>query len=184
MATKVADNPGDDNSKIAFIFSCPGRLEEKNNIVCYGATGTNLEKLLNILTSIDPETFFSSNRYDYTIVNSCDTVYPNNDNKDKTEPDYSEIDDDNNLDRLYKALKNKECAVCFGDRAKHAIESLKKNYPDFNIESVGSNHLSPSNLNRKYHSDQNTPQDRNIDRIIEASESIMDFYRNRNKDNK
>ena len=93
MVTKVADNLGDDDSKIVFIFSCPGKKEGENNKVCFGQTGKNLEILLKELKSIDPETFPTSDRYRYMILNSCDTVYPNKDNKHKTEPDYSEIDD-------------------------------------------------------------------------------------------
>jgi hypothetical protein len=34
------------NSKICFIFSCPGREELIHNKVCSGETGENLDKLL------------------------------------------------------------------------------------------------------------------------------------------
>lgn len=176
MAIKVADNLGDEGKKIVFIFACPGRREEKHNVVCYGATGTNLEKLLNILNSIDPKNFSSTNRYDYTIINACTTVYPNSDNPEKTEPDNVEIDDESNLKRIHERLKDKEYAICFGNSAIHAIDSVNSKYKDITIEVIESDHLSPSNLNRHYKSDEKDPRKRNMDRIIQASKKIIDAF--------
>lgn len=180
MAVKVADNLGDEDKKIVFIFACPGRREEKHNVVCYGATGTNLEKLLNILNNVDPKNFLSTNRYDYTIINACTTVYPNSDNPEKTEPDNAEIDEDSNLERIHEKLKGKEHVICFGASAKHAIDSVKNKFNDINIEVIESDHLSPSNLNRHYKSGEEKPSDRNLDRIIQASEKIIKAFDDRN----
>jgi uracil-DNA glycosylase len=181
MVTIVNDNLGDDDNKVVFIFACPGKKEEKHNIVCYGSTGTNLDKLLRKLNEIDPSDFKKVDRYNYMILNSYQKVYPNSEDPQKTEPEYFEIDEIDNLERIYNNIKDKEIVIGFGDCAKHAYDSVKAKYSDLNVEFVEGEHLSPRHLNRAYKSEETEAKARNIHRIIQASENIIDFAKSRNE---
>ena len=46
MCRKTVKNHVVKNSKLCFILSCPGKEEAKNNKVCSGATGDNLNTIL------------------------------------------------------------------------------------------------------------------------------------------
>ena len=183
MVITVADNIGDENSEIAFIFACPGTKEGKQGIVCYGTTGKNLDQLLLVLKGIDPKVFWSTNRYDYPIINSCGTVYPNSENPKKSEPNFHEIDEKANLERIHEGLKGKKYAICFGKCAQHALESVKSIFSDANFEVIDGEHLSLSNLNRHYKSEKSKPKEKTLDRILQASKPILDYFIKVNESN-
>ena len=106
------------NSKICFIFSCPGREELIQNKVCSGETGENLDELLKILGSKNGLLFPSSNRYDYDILNASNKVHFYALDK-KTEANKSEIKDDfQRISGYIEKNKNLLYIILFGKKLK------------------------------------------------------------------
>ena len=106
------------NSKICFIFSCPGREELIQNKVCSGETGENLDELLKILGSKNGLLFPSSNRYDYDILNASNKVHFYALDK-KTEANKSEINDDfQRISGYIEKNKNLLYIILFGKKAQ------------------------------------------------------------------
>lgn len=91
---------------VAFVFSCPGRIEEKCNHVCAGATGDNLQILVDYLHQHIPDKFPSSSKDDYYITNASDKVHYMDLTGD-TEASIEEIMEPQNLQRLKKELDNR-----------------------------------------------------------------------------
>lgn len=136
------------NSKIAFVFSCPGKTEFENEKPAFGQTGKNLEQILKNL-DIDFES-----RYDFTITNASTSVnYKNLNNK--TESTSSEILTLSNISRLNEELKDiSDYIFFFGKKAKSTAIYLTNNKAKF----VFSPHLSLQSLNSiKLDFFQNTP---------------------------
>lgn len=115
------------NTKIAFVFSVPGKLELYNNRPVVGETGVLLEDLMLLLE----DEFFplydktrKNNRYDYRITNAWnESLYIAKDNK--TEAANKDILNKNNTSRLHKELEDiSDIIFVFGDKAKLAIKSL------------------------------------------------------------
>lgn len=122
---------------IAFVFACPGQEELKNNKVVFGATGTNLDELLKKLKHFCLNKFPSTNRYDYLITNSSERVYYKGyKDKQRTTPYACDISKDDNIDRLYKELKNSSTIIIFGNDARKAIGLVKKKYDDFQTKKI------------------------------------------------
>ncbi len=98
----------------AFVFSCPGQVEEKNGRPVSGKTGDNLDVLLEYL---------NLNKEEIRITNA----WPLPEYKNKTgrsEAPNQEIKSRWNLARLENELLDiKGFIVCFGEKAKLAIES-------------------------------------------------------------
>ncbi len=128
---KIAYNKGKNISPVAFMFACPGQKEQEAGRVVAGATGKNLNTLLSILAESENEKvralFPSTDRYDYLITNSSDTVhYPA---LDKTSlPSKSEYSDDANLNRLYRELDHVKYVIAFGAQAKDVSRLVEYKY--------------------------------------------------------
>jgi uracil-DNA glycosylase len=131
MAEKVSYNTGKNISPVAFMFACPGQKEQKAGKVVAGATGKNLDKLLDVLSASENERiralFPSSDRYDYLITNSSDSIhYPAYDNTSL--PSKSEYSDDDNLNRLCRELDCSAYVIAFGIQAKEACKLVERKY--------------------------------------------------------
>ena len=134
-------------SKTAFVFSCPGLEEAKNNRLVSGNTGKNLSALIKVLRDeYDLSHYFhSENRYDYRITNASEKIYYKA--KDgKTEASIKEIMEKDNLERLYGDLKGFELIIAFGDRAKMATEKCEDRLEGSHILLV--RHLSYQSINQ------------------------------------
>lgn len=138
---KVNAKPND--SKIAFVFSCPGKLEMETGILCAGETGNNLDKLLIILHRLKPNVFFGKDRNDYFITNASNCVHYSELTNDSEAPD-SELSMPDNLFRLKKELQNRTMIICCGKKAKKAVKKIEKLLPECNIVFV--NHLGKRGL--------------------------------------
>lgn len=114
------------NSKVAFVFSCPGKTEKEENRLCAGHTGDNLDELIKYLHAIKPELFLSDNRENYYITNASNCVHYQKLTGD-SEPLNKEIQIPENLFRLKNELSNRQIIVCFGKKASYAIDLLKLN---------------------------------------------------------
>ena len=55
-------NAKQNNSRIAFVFSCPGRIEMESDQLLHGITGENLDLLLIKLHKAYPEVFSKKER--------------------------------------------------------------------------------------------------------------------------
>lgn len=71
----VKDQIVSKNSRVCFVFSCPGREEMINKKLCAGQTGNNLNSLLSILNKKDKELFPSTSKNDYDILNATPVVH-------------------------------------------------------------------------------------------------------------
>ena len=131
------------DSKIAFVFSCPGKLEMETGTLCTGETGDNFDKLLVILHRLKPDTFFSTDRNDYFVTNASNCIHYSQLTKDSEAPD-SELSVPENLFRLKKELTNRTIIICHGKKAKKAINKIDNLLPKHTIVFV--NHLSKRGL--------------------------------------
>lgn len=113
------------NSKICFIFSCPGREELIQNKVCSGETGENLDELLKILGSKKGLVFPSCNRYDYDILNASNRVHFYALDK-KTEANKSEIEKCfQRISGYIEKNKNLLYIILFGKKAQILREFIE-----------------------------------------------------------
>lgn len=151
---------------VAFVLSCPGKEEEKMNMVCSGKTGENLQHLIGFLSTSFPSIFPSSNIKDYRITNASDIIHYKALTGD-TEPKKSEIEIPENLSRLEEELKNCRYVVALGEKAKHALSLI--NIP---CDIAEGNHVGTQSLNKMYISNKSTPQLRRIDRIEQLASNI------------
>lgn len=139
----VEYNKGKEN-KFAFVFSCPGQLEQSHNKLVFGKTGENLEILLRYLK---PEKFIKENfndRYDFRITNSSNKVHYKKWNN-RTEPLISEIKKEENINRLIEELKDiTDTIICFGRKAEVALKQIEK---DIKVKPLYTNHLGSRGLN-------------------------------------
>lgn len=125
MSEYLSRNEGK-NKKVAFVFSCPGRVEEENNKLVSGTTGENLNKIIHILREdfSRKDIFDSTDRYDYRITNASMKVhYAGKDGK--SEPDKQEITDQGNIRRLVEDLKGYVIIITFGEKAYSAVNYCK-----------------------------------------------------------
>jgi len=127
MVERLPRNEGK-NFLIAFVFSCPGSLEEKNKQLVQGQTGNNLTKLIHIIRKDRAyrQYFDSENRFDYRITNASTIIHYKA--KDGTsEPSKGEILCKENLDRLVDDLKGYKIIITFGEKAKIALKACEDN---------------------------------------------------------
>lgn len=137
---------------IAFVFSCPGKVEEKTNHVVSGNTGDNLKILLKYLYKKLPSVFSSPDPAQYTITNASDAIhykkFSNN-----SEATLSEIYLPENLYRLEKELSGMKYIICMGKKAKRAVSVLP-----LCAKIVESVHLSNIRLNSLYKNSYFSPK--------------------------
>lgn len=146
--------------KITFVFSCPGKKEEKVKKPVAGQTGENLEKLLNELEEeflkkiLDENTFVKwkefnekDKRYFFKITNT--TKIPLYYARDKKTEEKNKEKIGENLKRLALELENTKWIICFGKNAEYAIEEklLKENRLNKNVKILKALHLTMKNLN-------------------------------------
>ena len=136
---------------VAFVFSCPGSKEYENRQPVSGRTGANLDSLLEILRdSYSLEQLFGSFcRYDYRITNASSQIHHNSLDK-KSEPNYSEISNVDNLARLKQELNGFKIIIAFGVKAIYAVKKAMSMNDIILIESM---HLSLSSINLKINKD-------------------------------
>ncbi|MDK2821302.1 MAG: uracil-DNA glycosylase [Clostridia bacterium] len=110
------------NDEVAYVFSCPGRHEEKAGRPAAAVTGKNLDILIDILRSQGVKVPL---RVDATVTNAWDKVeYMAATNR--SEATEKEILDLKNLERLYKEIFHiKRYIISFGDKAYLAVSKLK-----------------------------------------------------------
>ena len=166
MTNNVAYQKND--SKVAFVFSCPGQCEEKANNVCSGLTGKNLNDMLGYCHRKLPDIFTSGNKDDYMITNAVTKVYYQSLNG-KTEATDAAILEKTNQDRLFNELNECDFIIAMGDKAKTAIERLP-----VQGKKIYSEHLSPRHLNFTYESDMDTPSARRHDILQHIADKIID----------
>ena len=130
------------NSKVCFIFSCPGREELIHGKLCQGDTGENLNKILEILNVDRPTIFESKVKEEYDILNSTNIVHFN-ELDHKTEGDKNEIN--KHKQQLKKYLENNnnlEYVILCGNNA----QTVKDVFKDKKI--ICSRHLGFQSINQ------------------------------------
>ena len=169
-------------SKITFVFSCPGRLEECEGKPAAGKTGDNLELFLDIIRTKLKRRDFARGKI--TITNASDKIYYKKENG-RTEASNDEIFSSRNRNRLLKETEDtKEIIVCCGRKASLAIEKIKGSlllkHPAIKIIEI--RHLGYQSLNGiklKSHEKSKTKGENTITRLMkEFNQSFYPQYSN------
>lgn len=111
-------------SKIAFVLSCPGKMEKKNNKPASGKTGKNLD---NLLTKLENDYNLSDfKRKNITIANAWGNVeFKAKDGTGRSEATLSEVINIDNLERLAAQLQDiQSYIICCGVNAEKAVSML------------------------------------------------------------
>ncbi|MEV3816263.1 hypothetical protein RI537_09055 [Aeromonas salmonicida] len=110
--------------KIAFVFSCPGRMEKNAKKPAAGKTGENLNYLLSKLETAYSLTDFKRGKI--TIANAWNNVeFKGEGGTGRSEATLSEVINIANLDRLGKELQCiTDYIVCGGVNAEKAVSIL------------------------------------------------------------
>lgn len=123
---EVQFNPGKPHCEIAFVFACPGQEEWNNKKPVSGATGKNLDRLLNVLHQYQPKLFIYTCRYDYCITNASSKVYYKGYINNRTLPSLREdVYTPENINRLKEELHAKKLVVSFGNTANRALSKAE-----------------------------------------------------------
>ena len=99
--TTPAYSPGPQGVRTAFVLAVPGSKERDAERPAAGDTGDNLNRILVHLHRHDPIAFPSTDRYNYRIVNSLETVMFGDDSM----PDLSDVCKANNVARVAEQLE-------------------------------------------------------------------------------
>jgi len=146
MVDRLPRNEGK-SCLIAFVFSCPGSLEEKNKRLVQGQTGNNLAELIKIIRedSTYRGYFQWEDRYDYRITNAS-TVIHYKAKDGVSEPSRGEIMCEENLNRLVDDLKGYMVIITFGEKARIAVTACRDKIRNSQIIHV--QHLGFQSLNQ------------------------------------
>ena len=147
MKSTPSYQKGPKNSKVAFVFSCPGRHEEDAKRPAAKATGNNLAILLQILN--ESNTFeFTLKREKVTIANAWDKVEYRSATQ-RSEATTEEVLQAENINRLANELAHvSEYIICCGEKAKIAVCAANSTkLINENCKLIFINHIGNSGLN-------------------------------------
>lgn len=134
--------------QFAFVFSCPGREEEKAGYPAAKMTGINLAKLFAVLNEMKMKDYYFT-RERVTITNAWANV--EYDAKTcRSEATNEEVLSPDNLNRLLEELAAvTELIVCCGQKARLAIQALAaENRLQAGTRVVYINHLGMKSINQ------------------------------------
>ncbi len=147
MQQQVHFQQGSEN-QVAFVFSCPGREEEKAGYPAAKMTGINLAKLFVVLNEMKMKDYHFT-RERVTITNAWANV--EYDAKTcRSEATKEEVLSPDNLNRLLEELAAvTELIVCCGQKARLAIQALAaENRLQAGTRVVYINHLGMKSINQ------------------------------------
>lgn len=140
--------------KITFVFSCPGRIEEKAKEPASGRTGKNLDLLLEELNK-ELKEIGCFKRENISITNATHKVEFKA-RTHRTEATVKEVLDKKNLNRLYKEIKNTtKLIVCSGRNANLAVDKIFEIYDDINAKKISIGHIGMQSINSTIKKDIN-----------------------------
>jgi len=148
----------------AFVFSCPGQVEEEQGRPVAGKTGNNLQILLKLL---------KLNKDDIRITNA----WPLPEYKSKTgrsETPNQEIKSRWNIERLEEELSDiNGFIICFGEKAKLAINST-----GLNEKIIFNRHLGLQSINQIQIDETEDKQNKTFMRLEIISNEIIKDVKN------
>ena len=121
MAAPKVEAKSNDCS-VAFVCSCPGKIEKEKNALVQGRTGERLTMLIEELNVKMPLEFGNS-KEDYFITNASNCVHYSA-LTGRSEPKDSEVLLPENLARLNTELHSRKIIITCGLKAKKAVEKL------------------------------------------------------------
>lgn len=133
-------------AKVAFVFACPGRHEEKAGYPCAGATGVNLDSAIQRLHALRSDIFTSPDRKNYLITNAWSTVEYNGKTQ-RSLPTILEVLSRSNINRLARELADIELVIACGEHAVVAV-TLCQEYMGLTSVSIHTCHLGQRAINR------------------------------------
>lgn len=148
MKNSLSYQKGPQNSKVAFVFSCPGRHEEEAKRPAAKATGNNLAVLLEILNESNALNY-ALEREKITIANAWAKVEYRSATQ-RTEATSEEVLQAENINRLANELAHvSEYIICCGEKAKIAVCAANSTkLINKNCKLIFVNHIGNSGLNR------------------------------------
>ena len=137
---------GEKDNKVAFVFLCPGQIEEILNKPICGATGAHLECLiLELQANESLVNYFKYNcRYKYRIINLSENVYYDG-SKNGTKPNKLQVESEENIKRLRDAMEGMELILVFDIQYKNIFQNQVL-FGDKDI--IYSRHLSSRSINQ------------------------------------
>lgn len=108
---------GDAQNKVAFILSTPGKLEGEAECPAAGATGDNMNAILEFLNKSDSIHFPNIDRYRYLITNASTKVMHSVKDNKKTEDADSNVTEPENINRIRREVKNCTIVILCGEKA-------------------------------------------------------------------
>lgn len=140
--------------KITFVFSCPGRIEEEAKAPVSGITGKNLDLLLEKLNE-ELKEIGCFKRENINITNATDKVEFKA-RTNRTEATVQEVLDKENLNRLYKEIKDTtKLIVCSGKNANLAVDKIFETHKDINAKKISIGHIGMQSINSTIKKDIN-----------------------------
>jgi uracil-DNA glycosylase len=109
--------------EIAFVFSCPGRVEKKSGYPVSGETGKTFDRLLEMLKENQIIDGYSC-RYDFRITNATQEEEFKSETG-KTEAKDKDVVESKNTQRLYDEIKDFKTIICFGKKAQLALSKIE-----------------------------------------------------------
>lgn len=137
---------GEKDNKVAFVFLCPGQIEEILNKPICGATGAHLECLiLELQDNESLASYFKYNcRYKYRIINLSESVYYDG-GKNGIKPNKLQVESEENIKRLRDAMEGMELILVFDLQYKNIFQN-KVLFGTKDI--IYSRHLSSRSINQ------------------------------------
>ena len=165
--TTPAYQPGRPGIRTCIMLSAPGRHEEDAGLPAAGATGTNLNTLLEQLHTHRPDLFPTTNKSDYAIINAHPEIeYPGK--TGRSEAALNELRSPKNLERLERLLEPHDLVLALGAKARAACEASR-------VDAVVLRGIHPGNqaINLTYKSSASTGPARRCDRIHQFALDLL-----------
>jgi uracil-DNA glycosylase len=110
---------------VAFVFSAPGREEERVGKPVAGATGENLESALAHLHSANPGIFPSEHRYDYRLSNAVSEPFAVALGHRASEARDAQVREHGNVRRVLRELEGCTLVVLSGNKAMLLAQAVR-----------------------------------------------------------
>lgn len=110
---------------LAFVFSAPGKAEERAGRPAAGATGRNLESALAHLHSANPGRFPSEHRYDYRLTNAVSEPLAVALGHRASEARDAQIREHCNVRRVLRELEGCALVVLSGNKARLLAQAVR-----------------------------------------------------------
>lgn len=111
---------GEKDNKVAFVFLCPGQIEEILNKPICGVTGSHLQYLILELQA--NESLANYFKYKYRIINLSENIYYDG-SKNGTKPNKLQVESEESIKRLRDAMEGMKLILVFDIQYKNTFQN-------------------------------------------------------------